>query len=89
MGRKVYTCEHENCGRLNVRKHTDIKNGEKYITLEISLKFGSLDKMKTISSEKNIIWEYQERDLLPLWVSRPLECRRKAKRKNMTLLMSV
>ena len=34
------------CGRRNVRKNRDIKNGEKYITLEISLKFGSLDKMK-------------------------------------------
>ena len=30
----------------NVRKHRKINNGEKYITLEISLKFGSLDKMK-------------------------------------------
>ena len=33
-------------GRRNVRKHRDIKNGEKYITLDISLKFGIMDKMK-------------------------------------------
>ena len=39
------------CGRRNVRKHREIKNGEKYITLGISLKFGGLDKMKITSLE--------------------------------------
>ena len=41
----------KHCGCRNVRKHRDIKHGEKYITLDISLKFGSLDKMKITSSE--------------------------------------
>ena len=41
----------KNCGCRNVRKHREIKNGEKYITLEISLKFGSMDKIKVKSSE--------------------------------------
>ena len=41
----------KNCGRRNVRKHQEIKNGYNYITLDISLKFGSLDKMKITSSE--------------------------------------
>ena len=41
----------KHCGRRNVRKHRDIKNGEKYITLKIYLNFGSLDKMKIIYSE--------------------------------------
>ena len=41
----------KNFGLHNVRKHRDIKNGDKYITLDISLKFGSLDKVKTTSSE--------------------------------------
>ena len=36
-----------NGGRHNVRKHRETKNGEKYIILDISLDFGSLDKMKT------------------------------------------
>ena len=36
----------KNYCRHNVRKHRKIKNGEKYITLDISLKFGSLDKMR-------------------------------------------
>ena len=40
----------KNCDRYNVRKHKEIKNGEKYITLDISLGFGSLDKMKITSS---------------------------------------
>ena len=43
----------KNCGRRNVRKNRDIKNGENYITLDISLKFGSLDKMKITYSETN------------------------------------
>ena len=40
----------KNCGRHNIRKHREIKNGDKYITLEISLKFGSLYNMKMKSS---------------------------------------
>ena len=36
----------KNCGHRNIRKHRDIKNGEKYITLEISLSFVSLDEMR-------------------------------------------
>ena len=36
---------------VNVIKHREIKNGEKYIILDIPLKFGSLDKMKITSSE--------------------------------------
>ena len=42
----------KNGGRRNVRKHREIKNGEKYITLDISLKFFSLDKIKITSSDK-------------------------------------
>ena len=41
----------KNCGRQNIRKHKDIKGGENYVTLDISLKFDSLNKMKIISSE--------------------------------------
>ena len=32
----------ENCGCHNVRKHREIKGGDKYVTLDISLKFDSL-----------------------------------------------
>ena len=39
------------CGCCNVRKHMEIKDIDKYITLDISLKFGSLDKMRITSSE--------------------------------------
>ena len=38
-------------GRCNVRKHREIKCSDKYITLGISLKFDSLDKMKITSLE--------------------------------------
>ena len=40
----------KSCSRLNVRKHREIKNGDNYITLDILLKFGSLDKIKMTSS---------------------------------------
>ena len=40
-----------NCGRCNVRKHIEIKGSDKYVTLDIPLKFDSLDKMKITSSE--------------------------------------
>ena len=33
------------CGRHNVRKHREIKGRDKYVTLNILLKFDSLDKM--------------------------------------------
>ena len=39
------------CGRRNVRKHKEIKGSDKYVTLDISLKFDSPDKMKITSSE--------------------------------------
>ena len=38
-------------GCHNVRKHKDIKGRDNYVTLEISLNFDSLDKMKITSSE--------------------------------------
>ena len=40
-----------NCGRRNVRKHKDIKGSDKYVTLDISLKFDIRNKMKITSSE--------------------------------------
>ena len=36
----------KNCGRVNVRKHSDIKDGENYTTFDIYLNFGSMDKME-------------------------------------------
>ena len=41
----------KNCGRHNVSKDREIKGSGKYVTLYISLKFGSLDKMRITSSE--------------------------------------
>ena len=43
MNMKNYDCR-------NVRKHRGIKNGDKYIKLDILLNFGSLDKMTINSS---------------------------------------
>ena len=41
----------KNCGRHNIREHIDIKGSDKYVTLDISLEFDSLVKMKITSSE--------------------------------------
>ena len=41
-------------GRSNVRKHRDIKGSENYITLNILLKFDSLDKMRITYSESKV-----------------------------------
>ena len=41
----------KNCGRRKVRKHKEIKGSDKIVTLNISMKFDSLNKMKTTSSE--------------------------------------
>ena len=39
------------CGRRNIRKHIEIKGSDKYVILDITLKFDSLDNMKITSSE--------------------------------------
>ena len=44
----------ENCGRHNIRKHRYIKGSDKYVTLDISLKFDSLEKMRITYSESKV-----------------------------------
>ena len=44
----------KNGGHRNVRKHREIKGDNKYVTLKISLKFDSLDKMRITSSESKV-----------------------------------
>ena len=41
----------KNFVRRNVRKYREIKGSDKYVTLDILLKFGSLEKMRITSSE--------------------------------------
>ena len=41
----------KNCARCKVRKHKEIKGSDKIVTLDISLNFDSLNKMKNTSSE--------------------------------------
>ena len=49
------------CGRRNVRKHKEIKGSDKYVTLDILLKYDSLDKIKITSSYQKENWTDQER----------------------------
>ena len=41
----------KNCGRSKVRKHKEIKGSDKIVTLNVSEKFDSLNKMEIKSSE--------------------------------------
>ena len=41
----------KNCGRRKVRKHKEIKGSDKIVTLNVSAKFDSLDKMETTYSK--------------------------------------
>ena len=41
----------KNCGCCKVRKHKEIKGSDKIVTLNVSAKFYSLNKMETTSSE--------------------------------------
>ena len=41
----------KNCGGQNVRKHKEIRGSDKYVTLDFSSKFDSLDKMQITPSE--------------------------------------
>ena len=45
----VVNMKHFGC--RNARKHREIKDSDRYITLVISLKFGSIDKMRITSSD--------------------------------------
>ena len=40
----------KNCGRRKIRKHKGIKDSDNIVTLNISAKFDSLNKMETTSS---------------------------------------
>ena len=41
----------KNCGRCKFRKHKEIKGSDKIVTLNVSAKFDSLNKIETTSSE--------------------------------------
>ena len=44
----------KNCVRRKVRKHKEIKGSDKCVSLNISEKFDSLNKIETISSESKV-----------------------------------
>ena len=42
------------CGRSNVKTHREIKGSDKYVNLDISLYFDSLDMMRIASSDSKV-----------------------------------
>ena len=73
-----------NCGQSNVRKHKEIKDSDKCVTLNmyeilnISEKFDDLDKMETTSSESKVKMEGSGK-----WLVTALALKTKAKSKKM------
>ena len=72
-----------NCGQRNVRKHTEIKDSDERVTLNmyeifnISDKFDNLDKMETTSSESKVKMEESGK-----WLITALAIKIKARSKN-------
>ena len=54
----------KNCGCRTVRKHIEIKGSEKYVTLDILLKFDSRDKIRITSSESKYNLEKSGKGLI-------------------------
>ena len=44
----------KDCGRFKVRKHKEIKGSDNIVTLNVSAKFDSLNKMESTSSESKV-----------------------------------
>ena len=53
-----------NYGRCRVRKHKEIKDSDKIVTLDISAKFESLNKMETKSSQSKEKLEKSGKELV-------------------------
>ena len=77
------------CGCRNVRKHREIKNSEKYIIMDTSLQFVSLDKMEITSSEPKEYLGLSGKGLIVSLGLKTIAGSNKNKRQGMTLLMSV
>ena len=52
------------CGRRNFSKHREINGSDKYVTLYILLKFGSLEKIRITSSEPKDNFGRSEKGLI-------------------------
>ena len=54
----------KNCGHRKVMKHKEIKRSDKYVTLNVSAKFDSLNNMKTTSSKSKVELEISGKGLV-------------------------
>ena len=79
----------KNCSCHNVRKHKDIRGSDKYVTLEISSKFDSLDKMKITSSESKVRLEISGKGLITSLSFKTKTRSKNTKRQGMPSEMSV
>ena len=87
-GKFVPGCGHKNCGRRNVRKQKDIRGSDKCVTLDISEKFDSLNKMETTSSESKVELERSGKGLVTALALKTKARSKKYKRQGMPSEMS-
>ena len=79
----------KNCGRRKFSKHKEIKGSDKSITLDISSKFDSLNKMKTTSSKSKVKLERSGKGLVTALYFKTKVRSQKYKRQGMPSEMSV
>ena len=80
----------KHCGHRKVRKHKEIKGSDKSVTLDISSKFDSLNKMKTTSSESKEKSKRSGKGLVTgLDFKTKVRFRKSTKRQGMTLEVAV
>ena len=79
----------KNFGRCKVRKHKEIKGIDKIVTLDVSAKFDSLNKMETTSSESKRKLGRSEKGLVTALSLKTKVRSKNTKRQGMTSEMSV
>ena len=80
----------KNCGCRKVRKHKEIKGSDKIVTLDISSKFDSLNKVKNTSSESKEELEISGKGLVTAMAFKTkVRFRKNTKRQGMPSEMSV
>ena len=85
---KCHTGEHEKLCFCNVRKHRDIKNGDQYIAMDISLKSGGLENMKTKYSDPKYYLGISGKGLISSMGIKAIRRSTNAKRKSLTFMKS-
>ena len=78
----------KSCGCCNVRKYREIKGSDEYVTLEILLKFDSMDNMRITSSYSKVKFGRSGKGLITSMSLKSKKFQRNVKRQGMPSEMS-